>query len=75
LAPRRARHDVVHADRVRLAERQEERVGVAVARQRLGVAKVRVHVHQADLATEERAALRTLEETLRAAAILERTVE
>ena len=44
-----------HADRVRLAQRVKNASASPTVRQRLGVAQVRVHVHEADLAAEERA--------------------
>ena len=64
LAQPRVRHRVAQADGVRLAQRLEERLGIAEVRQRLRVAQVRVRVHEADLAAEEGAGLGALEVAL-----------
>ena len=53
----------------------EEAIRLAHVRERLRVAQVRVHVHQSDLATEERRALGALEEAHRSAVIRHRLVE
>ena len=53
----------------------EEALGFAHVRQRLRVAQVRVHVHEPDLAAEERRALGALEEALRPAVIRHRPIE
>ncbi len=45
------------------------------SRQRLRITQMCVHIHQANLATEERRALGSLEETLRAAVIVHRPIE
>ena len=57
-----------NADRVRLAQRVEESIGLADVRERLCVTQMRVHVHQPDLAAEVRRALGALKQVLRPAA-------
>ena len=54
---------------------RKKRSAIADVRQRLRVAQMRVHVHEADLAAEEGRALGALEEALRAAVIGHRPVE
>ena len=75
LAQPRVRHDIAQADRIGLAQRVEAAAPLAEVRQRLRVAQMRVHVHEADLAAEEGAALGALEVALQAALIGERPVE
>ena len=64
-----------NADRVGLTQRLEEALRLAHVRQRLRVAQMRVRVHQADLAAEERRRLGALEQPLQAAVIGHRTIE
>ncbi len=75
LAQCRRRHDRADADGIGLTERVEEPLRPSDVRQGLRVTQVRMHVHQADLAAEERRALGALENALRAAVIGHRPIE
>ena len=55
-------------------QRLPERVGLAEHGQRFAVAKMGMHIHEADLAPEERRRLGAAEDLLRAAAIGDRPV-
>ena len=69
------RHPVGQSPRAGQREGPQQRGAVADAGQRLGVAEVRVDVHQADLAAPERARLGALEDRHRTAAVGHRAVE
>ena len=63
------REPVGDGDRVCHRKRLPERLGLAQRRQRLAIAQMRVHIHEADLAPEERRGFGTAEDFLRPAAI------
>ena len=69
LAQRRLLNERADPDRIRLAQRLEEALGLAHSRQCLRIAQMRMHVHETDLAPEERRAFRALKEPLRTAVI------
>jgi hypothetical protein len=69
------RHHQAEGDRVGLAQREEERLDIAIARHRLGITEVGVHGHEADLPAEKRAASSALEVVLRSAPVRRRTSE
>ena len=63
------REAIRHGDRVGKDKRVPKCFGLAKDRHRLGVAKMRVNIHETYFASEERRRLRAPEHNLRAAAI------
>jgi hypothetical protein len=69
------RHHQAEGDRVGLAQREEERLDIAIARHGLGITEVGAYGHEADLPAEKRAAFGTLEVVLQSAPVRRRTSE